>query len=449
MRLFKAIKMLFSEPLLFLDNMLELYGSWVPDEIYLRLRYRCKLGRWPNLKSPKTFTEKINWLKLYDRRTEYSTMVDKYAVKEYVASRIGEQYIIPTLGVWDKPEEIDWNSLPNQFVLKTTHGGGGGGVVICKDKTTFDKASAIAKLNASLGSDIYLNYREWPYKNVPKRIIAEKFMAPEMSPTPKDLPDYKFFCFNGEPKYCQVIRDRHTKETIDFYDMDWDHQEFVGLNPIARNGQTPVARPDNLDEMNDICRKLAKDIPFVRVDLYVIDDKEYFGELTFYPASDMGVFSPEKWNNKLGDLLSLPNAIGWGKYMIINGIIKEIKTEYDELKDYKFFCFNGKVRFFKVDFGRFVEHHANYYSPEGKLLEFGEQGLEPDSNYPIVLPKNLDEMTCLAEKLSKDIPFLRVDLYNINGTIYFGELTLYPAAGMGAFTNHEYWDLELGNKLVL
>ena len=267
------------------------------------------MGHWINWKNPKTFTEKIQWLKIYNRRPEYTRMVDKFAVKEYVAGIIGEEYIIPTLGVWNRPEEIDWESLPNQFVLKTTHGGGGGGVVICKDKKTFDKEKAIEKMTESLNSDIYKSFREWPYKDVPKRVIAEKFMAPEKSPAPKDLPDYKFFCFNGEPKYCQVIRDRHTKETIDFYDMEWNLMPFVGLNPVACNGLTPVARPGNLVEMKDICRKLAKDIPFVRVDLYVIDDKKYFGELTFYPASGLGVFTPEEWNNRLGGLLTLSNAM--------------------------------------------------------------------------------------------------------------------------------------------
>lgn len=288
------------------------------DERYLKLICYLNFGKDFNLSEPHTFSEKINWLKLYDRNPRYTELVDKFSVKEYVAKIIGDRYIIPTIGVWNSFDEIDFSTLPDKFVLKTTHGGGSSGVVICRDKSKFDIKAAKKMLNRSLNSDIYYSSREWPYKDVPKRIIAEKFMAPEKSPTPKDLPDYKFFCFNGEPKYCQVIRDRHTKETIDFYDMEWNHQEFVGLLPQSNiadsicNGLTSVARPKKLEEMKEICRKLSKDIPFVRVDLYVIDDKEYFGELTFFPASGLGVFTPDQWNQRLGDLLKLPTTNGGG-----------------------------------------------------------------------------------------------------------------------------------------
>lgn len=301
----KGINYLLHDRAHFCDSIVKNYFGWLPDKLYLSLRYRFTMGHWIDWKNPKTFTEKIQWLKIYNRKPEYTTMVDKYAVKQYVVDRIGEEYVIPTLGVWNKPEDIDWDSLPDRFVLKTTHGGGGGGVVICKDKSTFDRASAVAKLNGSLASDIYSNFREWPYKNVHRRIIAEKFIAPQKSAAPNDLPDYKFFCFNSEPKYCQVIRDRHTEETIDFYDMDWNHQEFVGLNPVARNGLTPVARPEHLDKMAEICRELSVDIPFVRVDLYVVDDKEYFGELTFFPASGFGRWLPEGTDEKIGSCLDL------------------------------------------------------------------------------------------------------------------------------------------------
>lgn len=289
----------------FCDSIVKSFFSWLPDKIYLSLRYRFQMGHWIDWNNPKTFTEKIQWLKLYNRRPEYTTMVDKYAAKQYIADRIGEKYIIPTLGVWEKPEDIDWNSLPSKFVLKTTSGGGGCGVLICKDKARFDKQQAIKRINESLANDIYLNLREWPYKNVTKRVIAEKFITSEKNQTSSDLPDYKFFCFYGEPKYCQVIRDRHSKETIDFYDMEWNHQDFVGLNPVVRNGLTPVIRPKHFNEMKGICRKLAKNIPFVRIDLYVIDNDIYFGEITFYPASGIGKFTPKDWDVKLGKLIQI------------------------------------------------------------------------------------------------------------------------------------------------
>ena len=309
----RGIKYLLHNRVCFCDSIVKNYFGFLPDKLYLSLRYRCKMGYWIDWKNPKTFTEKLQWLKVYDYKPEYTKMVDKLAAKDYVASRIGEEYIIPTLGVWDRVEDIDWESLPDQFVLKTTHGGGGCGVVVCSDKTHFDKAKAIKKLQTSMHSNAGKTYREKPYLNVPRKIIAEKFMAERKAKENakiSDLPDYKFFCFNGEPHYCQVIRDRHTKETIDFYDMEWNHMPFVGLNPVAKNGVEPVAKPVHLEQMKYICRKLSKDIKFSRIDLYVIDDKEYFGEITFYPAAGLGEFTPAYWNDRLGDLINLDGNHG-------------------------------------------------------------------------------------------------------------------------------------------
>ena len=298
----RFIELLLNDRLKLYDYIVKKFFSFLPDKLFLSFRYRFQMGCWVDWQNPKTFTEKIQWLKLYNRKPEYTTWVDKSLVKKYVASIIGDKYIIPTLGIWQRTSQIDWNSLPNKFVLKTTHGGGSCGVVICKNKDIFDKEKAVASLDKSLKYDIYKDFREWPYKNVKKGIIAELYMEDAFQ---TELNDYKFFCFNGEPLYCQVIRDRHVRETIDFYDMEWKHQEFVGLNPNVTNGLTPVERPVCLAEMIDICRKLSINVPFIRVDLYIINSQVYFGELTFFPASGFGMLSPVEWNRKLGDLLLL------------------------------------------------------------------------------------------------------------------------------------------------
>lgn len=265
------------------------------------------MGRKLDLKNPKTFSEKLQWLKLYDRKPIYTTMVDKYAVKQYVAEKIGKEYVIPTLGVWNTVEEIEWDKLPNQFVLKVTHDSGG--VVICKDKSSFDFDSAKSILQKALKHDYYYSHREWPYKDVPHRIIAESYM--QSKPDVNDLPDYKWYCFNGEPKFCQVIQNRHSSETIDFFDIEWQHQEFVGLNPVAQKAVEIPQRPKDLESQIKIAKTLSKGIAYCRIDLYEINDLEYFGEITFYPMSGMGVFKPDQYNEILGAMLKLP-GVNWG-----------------------------------------------------------------------------------------------------------------------------------------
>lgn len=273
------------------------------DATYLRLYY-CVCMRKPlRLKNPVLFTEKLQWLKLYNRKPEYTTMVDKITAKEYAANIIGEEYIIPTLQVYDSVDDINLNELPSEFVIKTSHGGGSCGVIVCQDKHELILDELKRKLREALKQDCYAHTREWPYKNVKRRILAEQIIQ---SKDGSELFDYKFFCFNGIPLYCQVIRDRNSTETIDFYDTEWNHQDFVGLNPAARNGLTPVARPDDLNEMLDICRKLSRNIPFVRIDLYNVDGRIYFGEITFYPRTGIGAFAPAEWDKTLGDMLQLP-----------------------------------------------------------------------------------------------------------------------------------------------
>ena len=273
-----------------------------PDKLYLKIKFRLVLKQKLDIRTPKTFNQKLQWLKLYNRRPEYTTMVDKYAVKTYVADKIGEQYIIPTLGVWDKVEDIDWESLPNQFVLKTTHGGGGGGVFICKDRTVFNRQEACKKLQHSLNSDIYLSFREWPYKDVPKRIIAEKYMVDESG---IELKDYKFFCFNGCVKCFKVDFDRFISHKANYYDRNANLLPFGEVDCPADHSKV-FDKPKNFDKMIELAEVLANNIPFVRVDFYNINGKIYLGEITFFPAAGMGKFEPEEWDTVLGEFLKLP-----------------------------------------------------------------------------------------------------------------------------------------------
>lgn len=273
--------------------------KWIPDKYYIKRTFRVMNGKKLDLKDPKTFNEKLQWLKLYNRNPRQTMMVDKYEVKQFISELIGEQYVIPTLGVWNSFKEIDFQKLPEQFVLKCTHDSGS--VVLCSDKKKFVVKQAEVKLTKALKRNFYYLWREWPYKKVKHRIIAE-----------------------------------------------------------------PLITDDNCDE----------------------------------------------------------------------------------LRDYKFFCFDGKVKCFKVDFDRFTEHHANYYNPRGELLPFGELDFPPTPTADIKIPDNLGKMIELAEKLAKDIPFVRVDFYDANGKILFGELTFYPAAGMEKFTSDD-WQYKLGSWINL
>ena len=275
-------------------------ARFVPDKWYVKLEYRCLMGKRLDLKHPKTFNEKLQWLKIYDRRPEYTTMVDKYAVKQYVADRIGEQYVIPTLGVWDRPEQIEWDSLPDKFVLKCTHNSGG--LVICKDKKKLDKEAAIKKLSDALERDYYLASREWPYKNVPRRIIAEKYM--EEAPNIGDLPDYKVFNFNGEPKLIELDYNRFVNHMRNIYTADWELTDIKIDYPSDKD--RTFDKPQMLEELKVLCRKLSAGIPFIRSDFYIVDNKLYFGELTFFPDGGITHLQPENYQEILGDWILIP-----------------------------------------------------------------------------------------------------------------------------------------------
>ena len=271
------------------------------DEEYLKKAFKCNMGKDLNLENPQTFNEKIQWLKLHDRNPLYTLMVDKYLVKDYVASIIGQEYIIPTLGVWDSPDDIDFDKLPDQFVLKCNHNSGTG-MCICKDKSKLDVKKVKSELRKGLAQDYYLHGREWPYKNVPRKIIAEEYMEDEKT---GELRDYKFFCFNGVAKALFIATDRQKEgeETkFDFYDMNFNHLPFINGHP---NSTMRIDRPERFDEMRILAEKLSINIPHVRVDFYEVNGKVYFGELTFSHWSGMVPFEPEEWDYTFGSWIAL------------------------------------------------------------------------------------------------------------------------------------------------
>ena len=274
---------------------------FLDDKKYLKIKYYLKMKKKLNLENPQTFNEKLQWLKLYDRNPEYTKMVDKNEAKKYVSKIIGEEYIIPTLGLYNNFDEINFEKLPNQFVIKCTHDSGGN--IICKDKEKLNMKVAKKKIEKCLKQNYYNLGREWPYKNVKPRIIIEKYMATEKQP---ELIDYKFFCFNGEPKFIYVSEglSNHKTAKISFVDMDYKKTEFYRKDYRAFD-KLP-SKPKNFEKMKELAKKLSKNIPFVRVDFYEIENKVFFSELTFYPCAGYVPFEPEKYDEILGDMLELP-----------------------------------------------------------------------------------------------------------------------------------------------
>lgn len=286
-------------------NLINKASRILPDKLYIQMKYFIRMKRFPNLKNPKTYNEKLQWLKLYDRNPDYARMVDKYEVKPYVAGLIGEEYIIPTLGVWDRFEDIDFDSLPEQFVLKCTHDSGG--LVICRNKSALDMVAAQKKINKCLETNYYYHAREWPYKDLKPRIIAEAYMEDAVT---AELRDYKFFCFDGQVKALFIATERasETEETkTDFFDEKFNHLPFTSGHP---NADVSPKKPVNFEKMKELATVLSKGIPHVRVDFYEVNGKAYFGELTFFHWGGMMPFEPEEWDYKLGQWLTLPIGKG-------------------------------------------------------------------------------------------------------------------------------------------
>lgn len=288
-------------------SLLRYCSGLLPDKLYVKWMYYMQTGKRLNLNAPQSFSEKMQWLKLYNRRPEYTTMVDKYAVKDYVAKIIGQNYIIPTIGVWDSPEEVAWDDLPKQFVLKTTHGGGNKGVIVCTDKDKLDRKATVRKLKSALQIDLYKTLAEWPYKNVRRRIIAEEYLSDGLEEgndsVPRDLVDYKYLCFNGKPLCCMVVSNRRTNKSYDFFDNDWNFMP-IRLHHFP-NAKVKPAKPRSHEKMLSLAAKIAVGHPHLRVDFYDVEGKVYFGEITFFTLSGYNTINPEEWDIKLGRYIQL------------------------------------------------------------------------------------------------------------------------------------------------
>ena len=279
-------------------------GGWLPDGAYLSLQFRSRMGRCPDLKNPLTFNEKIQWLKLHDRNPLYPTLVDKAAVKDWAAEKIGREHIIPTLAVWDSPEAIDLSVLPERFVRKCTHDSGS--AMLCTDRATFDLEAARRRLGERLALDYGRRFREWPYSAVPRRIIAEEFMDGDpLGPSGLGMTDYKFFCFSGKPELMFVATDRNSpgKETcFDFFDAEFNHIPVRNGHP---NAAIPPEKPAGFETMKTLAARLSEGLPFVRVDFYQTPGKVLFGEMTLYHWSGLRPFEPESYDRSFGEMIKL------------------------------------------------------------------------------------------------------------------------------------------------
>lgn len=276
------------------------FGKWLNDRTFIRWEYFSGMRRFPNLEEPRLYNEKLQWLKLHDIHPEYARLADKYEVKKYVAEKIGAEYVIPTFGIYDSFDEIDFDRLPNQFILKTTHDSGGN--YICTDKAKLDKKKARKKLERNLKRNFFYEHREYPYKYLKPRIIAEQYMVDESG---SDLKDYKFFCFDGKCKIFLIMSERQKPKGpfLTYFDMDFNALPCMQEYPV--HPVTPT-KPDHFEEMVRIVERLSIGYPHVRVDLYNVNGKIYFGELTFFSGAGNTPIKPVEWDRKIGDMLKLP-----------------------------------------------------------------------------------------------------------------------------------------------
>ncbi len=280
------------------------FAPLFPEKMYLKVLFKNRMNSKLDLKNPKTFSEKLQWLKLYDRKPEYATMVDKAEVKKYISEKLGEEYLIPTIGIYESVAEIPFDDLPEKFIIKCTHDSGS--VFICDKKKDINFDEIKTKLTQNLKTPFFYCSGEWVYKNVKPQVIVEEFISDENGNSPVD---YKFFCFNGVMEIFKIDYNRFTKRAANYYNKKCELLEIGKVNSIP-DPTIKLDLPDNFKEMVEITEKLSKGIPFLRVDLYSVNNRIYFGELTFYPSSGIEAFVGDG-DNIMGDLLILPKRKFW------------------------------------------------------------------------------------------------------------------------------------------
>lgn len=433
------------------------FTDWVPDRPHLKAMYRASIGKGLDLDNPVTFNEKLQWLKIHDRNPLYTTLVDKYRVKQWVADRIGEEHVTPTYAMWEHVEDIDISGLPERFVLKTNHDCGG--VVICRDRATFDLDAAKRKLAEHLKTNYYWRTREWPYKDVKRCIFAEEYLDPEEGRD--DLTDYKMMCFGGKVRCEFTCTDRAEDDLhVDFFDTNWNHLPFTRHYP---NSEVPPEAPARLKEMVADAERLSSGIPFVRTDFYEVAGQYYFGEMTFFPGGGMEEFNPESWDAELGSWIELPNSFGGGLLVNDDTVLllrasqrcgrreseRSFNAAVNGTVDYKFYCFGGEPRFIYISQG--LEDHStariSFLSLDWEFEPFGRNDYAPFEEIP-KKPRSFDEMTGFARELATGIPFVRADFFEHKGCVRFSEMTFHPCAGFMPFDPPE-WDEKVGKLLTL
>jgi len=412
-------------------------ADWLPDRLFLHLKYRAMLGEKLNLKHPITFNEKLQWIKLYDHNPLYTILVDKYLVKNYVAQAIGNQYVIPTIGVWDNFDDIDFNSLPNKFVLKCTHDSGS--TIICRDKETFDIVAAGRKIEKLLKTDFYLLSMEWPYKNVKPRILIEDLLEDnvgnQISFDESIFPEnpgiveldgfedalyYSLFCYKGK-----VVCYRWKQKDRNSCLYNRNHEVISGT---LLDNMTEVGSKNVIDDLIAVAEKLAEGHLLMYVGLYFYKDKVFFGRISIPDMKSTDDFELYKWLD-----INSSECKTNEKKCILNlfpDIKSDEKQKYEAIIDYKIFCFGGKVDNIMI-----VEDRASgvpkffHFSKKWELLDYNRMGRILPKNAMIKKPELMEEMIRLAERLSAGLPEVRIDFYEVNGKIYFGEYTFFHEGG--------------------